>query len=41
MVPSFDEALMAARLNFTLQACVVRRRFAHKSRHDSAFLAQL
>ena len=40
MVPSFDEAVMAARLNFRLQACVVRRRFAHRSRHDSPLLAQ-
>src|ERR1700689_4934817 len=41
VVPSFDEAIMAARLNFALQACVVCRRFVHKSRHESAFLAQL
>ena len=40
VVPSFDEALMAARLNFRLQACVVRRRFTHHSRHDSPLLAQ-
>src|ERR1700736_3212256 len=40
VVPSFDEAVMAARLNFKLQACVVRRRFAHRSRHDSSLLAQ-
>ena len=39
VVPSFDEAVMAARLNFRLQACVVRRRFAHRSRHDSPLLA--
>ena len=31
---------MAARLNFRLQACVVRRRFTHRSRHDSPLLAQ-
>ena len=41
VVPSFDEAIMAARLNFALQACVVCRRFVHKSRHDSSFLGQL
>ena len=35
VVPSFDDAVMAARLNFRLQACVVRRRFTHRSRHDS------
>ena len=40
VVPSFDEAVMAARLNFRLQACVVRRRFTHHSRHDSPLLAQ-
>src|SRR5579871_5155583 len=40
VVPSFDEAVMAARLNFKLQACVVRRRFAHRSRHDCSSLAQ-
>src|ERR1700722_12519274 len=41
VVPSFDEAIMATRLNFALQACVVCRRFVHKSRHDSPFLARL
>src|SRR5690349_14412173 len=40
VVPSFDDALMAARLNFRLQACVARRRFTHQSRHDWAPLAQ-
>jgi arginine decarboxylase len=40
VVPSFDDALLAARLNFRLQACVVRRRFAHRSRHDSSSIAQ-
>ena len=40
VVPSFDEAVMAARLNFRLQACVVRRRFTHRTRHDSPLLAQ-
>jgi len=40
VVPSFDDALMAARLNFRLQACVARRRFTHRSRHDLAPLAQ-
>ena len=39
VVPSFDEALMAARLNFRLQACMVRRRFTHRSRHESPLLA--
>jgi arginine decarboxylase len=40
VVPSFDDALMAARLNFKLQACVVRTRFAHRSRHDASSLRQ-
>src|SRR6266568_1568625 len=40
VVPSFDDALMAARLNFRLQACVARRRFTHRSRHDLAPLAR-
>jgi arginine decarboxylase len=40
VVPSLDDALMAARLNFRLQACVVRRRFTHHSRHDSSSIAQ-
>jgi len=40
VLPSFDDALMAARLNFRLQACVVRRRFTHRSRYDSSSLAQ-
>ena len=40
VVPSFDNAVMAARLNFRLQAVVVRRRFTRRSRHDSSSLAQ-
>jgi arginine decarboxylase len=40
VVPSFDDALLAARLNFRLQACVVRRRFTHRSRHDLSSIAQ-
>ena len=40
VVPSFDDALMATRLNIRLQACVVRRRFAHRSRHESPSLRQ-
>jgi arginine decarboxylase len=40
VVNSFDEAVTAARLNFRLQACVVRRRFAHRSRHDLSSLSQ-
>ncbi len=40
VVPSLDDAIMAARLNFRLQACVVRRRFTHRSRYDSSSLRQ-
>jgi arginine decarboxylase len=40
VVPSFDDAVMAARVNFRLQACMVRRRFAHRSPHDMSSLAQ-
>jgi arginine decarboxylase len=40
VVPSFEDALLAARLNFRLQACVVRRRFTHRSRHDLSSIAQ-
>jgi arginine decarboxylase len=40
VVPSFDDAEMVARLNFRLQACVVRRRFTHRSRYDSSSLGQ-
>jgi len=40
VVPSLEDALMAARLNFRLQACVVRRRFARRSRYDTSPLAQ-
>jgi arginine decarboxylase len=38
VVPSFEDAVMATRLNYRLQACVVRRRFAHRSRYDTASL---
>src|ERR1700722_5197243 len=40
IVPSFDEAVLAARLNFALQACVVCRRFAHRSGYDLSALGQ-
>jgi arginine decarboxylase len=40
VVPSFDDAIMATRLNFALQACVVRRRFTHRSASDTSSLAQ-
>ena len=41
VVPSFEDAIMSPRLNFRLQACVVRRRFAHRSRYDTGALAPL
>jgi arginine decarboxylase len=34
VVPSFDDAGWAVWFNFNLQACVIRRRFVHRSRHD-------
>jgi arginine decarboxylase len=40
VVPSIEDAIMAARLNFGLQACVVRRRFDRRSPYDSSSLAQ-
>ena len=40
VVPSFDDAIIAARLNFALQACVIRRRFADRSAHDTSSLTQ-
>jgi arginine decarboxylase len=39
VVPSIEDAIMAARLNYRLQACVVRRRFARRSPYDSSSLA--
>ena len=40
IVPSFDDALIAARLNFNIQACVIKRRFAHHSGADLAALSR-
>ncbi len=34
VVPSYEDALIAARINFNLQACVIKRRFAHRSGRD-------
>ena len=39
VVPSFEDAVMGVRINYWLQACVVRRHIAHRSRHDAATLA--
>jgi arginine decarboxylase len=41
VVPSFDDAVIATRLNWAFQACVVCRRFADSSGHDLGFLGQL
>ncbi|HXL20117.1 MAG TPA: hypothetical protein VN961_21590, partial [Streptosporangiaceae bacterium] len=40
VVPSFDDAVIATRLNFALEACVVRRRFGGRSAHDTSSLAE-
>ena len=40
VVPSGDEALIAARLNVNLQAVVIRRRFSHRSTRDLSALAE-
>jgi arginine decarboxylase len=39
VVGSAEEAIVAARLNTTLQACVIGRRFAPAARHDLSSLA--
>ncbi|HME49389.1 ornithine decarboxylase [Mycobacterium sp.] len=39
VVGSGDEAVVAARLNPNLQACVITRRFSHRSRRDLSALA--
>ena len=39
VVGSGDEAVIAARLNASLQACAITRRFAHRSRRDLSALA--
>ena len=39
VVGSGDEAVIAARLNASLQACAITRRFAHHSRRDLSALA--
>jgi arginine decarboxylase len=41
VVPSFDDAGWAVWFNFNLQACVIRRRFVHRSRHDLSRLGFL
>ena len=39
VVPSGDEAMIAARLNVNLQAVVIRRRFSHRSSRDLSLLS--
>ena len=38
MVPSYEDAIIAARINFNIQACVIKRRFAHHSGRDLSTL---
>jgi arginine decarboxylase len=40
VVSSGEEAVVAARLNANLQACVIRRRFAHAAAHDVSGLTR-
>lgn len=40
IVPSGDEALIAARLNVNLQAAIIRRRFSHQSTRNLSALAE-
>src|SRR5262249_20546970 len=39
VVGSGDEAVIAARLNASLQACVITRRFSHRSHRDLSAMA--
>ncbi|MEP6561137.1 MAG: ornithine decarboxylase, partial [Nakamurella sp.] len=38
VVPSYQDALIAARINFNIQACVIKRRFASHSTRDLSTL---
>jgi arginine decarboxylase len=40
VVPSFEDAVIAVLFNFNIQACVIRRRFSHRSRHDLSKLGR-
>jgi len=40
IVHNFEDALIAARLNYNIQACVIRRRFAERSGRDLSALSQ-
>jgi arginine decarboxylase len=40
VVPSYEDAIIAARINFNIQACVIKRRFTHHSRRELSTLAR-
>jgi len=40
-VPSFDDAVIAVMFNSNIQACLIHRRFSHRSRHDFSKLGHL
>jgi arginine decarboxylase len=40
VVPSYEDAVTAVLFNFNIQACVIRRRFSHRSRHDLSGLGR-
>jgi arginine decarboxylase len=40
VVPSYEDAVIAVLFNFNIQACVIRRRFSHRSAHDLSKLGR-
>jgi arginine decarboxylase len=40
VVPSYEDAVIAVQSNFNIQACVIRRRFSHRSLHDLSKLGR-
>jgi arginine decarboxylase len=40
VVPSYEDAVIAVLFNFNIQACVIRRRFSHRSLHDLSQLGR-
>ena len=40
VVPSYEDAVIAVQSNFNIQACVIRRRFSHRSLHDLSALGR-
>ena len=40
VVPSYEDAVIAVLFNFNIQACVIRRRFSHRSLHDLSKLGR-